>query len=838
MEEFLAGLSSLEGEAEFIPLIGKDEEANLQNSVVPDTLPILPIRNNVLFPGAVLPIMLTREKAVLLVKDASKAKAPIGVVAQKSSSKDDPKPDELYSVGTMAHILKTLKMPDGSTMAIIQGIRRIKIGKVQTEDPYIHAQVASYDDKESRKAASCKAMLRAIRDMYAQVVKLSGKMPQESLFAIQNIDSPDFLVYYVAAGSEMDLVERQELLEMKLLEDRAMAVMSSLSRSRQMLEMKKRIENKVEADISKQQKEYFLTQQLKTIQEELGGSGEQEIQELAGKAQKKQWGKEVQAHFDKEMKKLQRTHSMSPEYSIQFNYLNTLVDLPWNEYTKDKYDLEKARKVLDKDHFGLEKVKDRILSYLAVLKLRGDMKAPILCLVGPPGVGKTSLGRSIAAAMGRKYVRMSLGGLHDESEVRGHRKTYIGAMPGRIIQGIKKAGSSNPVFMLDEIDKISGATLNGDPSAAMLEILDPEQNNAFHDNYLEVDYDLSHVLFIATANSVSSIHPALLDRMEIIEVPSYVQAEKVEIAARHLIPRQLKEHGMKPKDMSFPKDMLYYLIGAYTREAGVRQLEKDIAGIVRERAKCLVSGKEGLQNKGKKADKAFIQEALGVPLFMEAEHLKTDMVGVVTGLAWTRVGGDILFIEAALSPGKGELCTTGNLGNVMQESASVAQAYIRSNSKRLGIGEKKVENSRIHIHVPEGATPKDGPSAGLALFTAMVSAFTGKPVKCGLAMTGEISLRGQVLPIGGVREKILAAKRAGISQVILPKDNKPQVEEIPSLYTEGLQIGYVENVEDILPIALTDAHADKALPVLNEKTRLLKRNSSKNSRKGLANTKN
>ncbi len=812
MEEFLAGLSSLEGEAEFIPLIGKDEEANLQNSVVPDTLPILPIRNNVLFPGAVLPIMLTREKAVLLVKDASKAKAPIGVVAQKSSSKDDPKPDELYSVGTMAHILKTLKMPDGSTMAIIQGIRRIKIGKVQTEDPYIHAQVASYDDKESRKAASCKAMLRAIRDMYAQVVKLSGKMPQESLFAIQNIDSPDFLVYYVAAGSEMDLVERQELLEMKLLEDRAMAVMSSLSRSRQMLEMKKRIENKVEADISKQQKEYFLTQQLKTIQEELGGSGEQEIQELAGKAQKKQWGKEVQAHFDKEMKKLQRTHSMSPEYSIQFNYLNTLVDLPWNEYTKDKYDLEKARKVLDKDHFGLEKVKDRILSYLAVLKLRGDMKAPILCLVGPPGVGKTSLGRSIAAAMGRKYVRMSLGGLHDESEVRGHRKTYIGAMPGRIIQGIKKAGSSNPVFMLDEIDKISGATLNGDPSAAMLEILDPEQNNAFHDNYLEVDYDLSHVLFIATANSVSSIHPALLDRMEIIEVPSYVQAEKVEIAARHLIPRQLKEHGMKPKDMSFPKDMLHYLIGAYTREAGVRQLEKDIAGIVRERAKCLVSGKEGLQNKGKKADKAFIQEALGVPLFMESEHLKTDMVGVVTGLAWTRVGGDILFIEAALSPGKGELCTTGNLGNVMQESASVAQAYIRSHSKRLGIGEKKVENSRIHIHVPEGATPKDGPSAGLALFTAMISAFTGKPVKCGLAMTGEISLRGQVLPIGGVREKILAAKRAGISQVILPKDNKPQVEEIPSLYTEGLQIGYVENVEDILPLALTDAHADKVLP--------------------------
>ncbi len=800
----------MEGDAEFIPLIGKEEEANLLNSVVPDTLPILPVRNNVLFPGAVLPIMLARDKAVLLVKEANKGKKPIGVVAQKSDSKEDPKPDELYSVGTMAHIIKTLKMPDGSMMALIQGVRRFKVESIVAEEPYLQARVEAYDDKEeSKDSSSRKALLGAIRDLHAQVVKLASKMAQESLFAVQNIDSADFLIYYIAAGSEMDLGEKQDLLEMQQLESRAMAVMASLNKSKQMLELKRRIENKVEADISKQQKEYFLTQQLKTIQEELGGSSEQEVQELVAKAQGKHWPEEVREHFDKEVRKLQRTHSMSPEYSTQFNYLNTLVELPWNEYTQDKYDIAKARKALDKDHFGLEKVKDRILSYLAVLKLRGDMKAPILCLVGPPGVGKTSLGKSIAAAMGRRYVRMSLGGLHDEGEVRGHRKTYIGAMPGRIIQGIKKAGSSNPVFMLDEIDKISGATVNGDPSAAMLEILDPEQNKAFHDNYLEVDYDLSHVLFIATANSLSTIHPALLDRMEIIEVPSYVLAEKVEIAARHLVPRQLKEHGMKHKDLIFTKDMLCYLIGEYTREAGVRQLEKSIAGIVRERAKCIVSGQDDLKDKGKRLTKAFMQEALGVPPYSESERLKTDMVGVVTGLAWTRVGGDVLFIETAVSPGKGELSITGNLGNVMQESATVALAYIRAYARRLGISSKKLEESRIHVHVPEGATPKDGPSAGLALFTAMVSALTRTPVRCGLAMTGEISLRGQVLPIGGVREKILAAKRAGISQVVMPEENRPQVEEIPRMYTEGLDISYVEAIEDVLPLALASGNTGR-----------------------------
>lgn len=813
MDDILASFSSLDGDAEFIPILGKEEEESLQQSKMPDTLPVLPIRNNVLFPGMVMPIILTREKAVPLVKDASRAKKPIGVLTQSVDNQDEPKVEDLYAVGTMAHVLKTLKMPDGSMMAVIQGLRRFKLGDVVAEEPYLQAKAEAYDDvrtKGREAAASRKAMLGAVRELYSKVVKLSGKMPQETLFAVQNIESADFLIYYIAGSLEMEVSEKQELLEMTRLEDRAMAVMAFLNRDKQMLELKRKIENKVEADISKQQKEYFLTQQLKTIQEELGGSGEQEVRELEEKARAKHWNQEVQEHFNKEIKKLQRTHSMSPEYSIQFNYLNTLVDLPWNEYTTDKYDLEKAKKVLDKDHFGLEKVKDRILSYLAVLKLRGDMKAPILCLVGPPGVGKTSLGRSIAEAMGRKYVRISLGGLHDEGEVRGHRKTYIGAMPGRIIQGIKKAGSSNPVFMLDEIDKVSGATVNGDPSAALLEILDPEQNNAFHDNYLEVDYDLSHVLFIATANSLSGIHPALIDRMEIIEVPSYVQAEKVEIASRHLLPRQLKEHGLKARDLSFPKDQLYYLIGEYTREAGVRQLEKRIAGIVRERAKCMVSEDAGIQHKGKRLTRAFIREALGVPPFSEPERLRKDTVGVVTGLAWTQAGGDVLFIETALSSGKGELGVTGNLGNVMQESATLALAYIKSHASALGIKEEMLENSRIHMHVPEGATPKDGPSAGLAIFTAMVSVLKGQAVHCGLAMTGEISLRGQVLPIGGVREKILAAKRAGISQVVLPKENRPQVEDIPALYTEGLQIAYVDRIEDILPLALCGETDKKA----------------------------
>lgn len=805
INDLITRLASMEGDAEFIPLIGKEEEEHLQHADVPEVLPVLPVRNNVLFPGSVLPITLTRDKSINLIKEHYKTKTPIGVFAQRHRESEDPKVEDLYTVGTMANILKTLKMPDGSTTVIIQGTRRVKLEKLVSESPYMQAEVSPYNDSGLLPDSSnTRALLGSVRDLFSKVVKLSNRIPQESLFAVQNIDSADFLIYFIAAGLEIETDEKQALLEKTTLEDRAYALMDFLNQNRQMLELKKKIETKVEADISKQQKEFFLNQQLKTIQEELGGSVEQEVQELVSKGEKKKWSPEIKAHFDKEVKKLQRTHSMSPDYSVQLNYLNLLVDLPWNEYSEDKYDLEKARKVLDKDHYGLEKVKERILSYMAVLRLRGDMKAPILCLVGPPGVGKTSLGKSIAKAMGRSYVRMSLGGLHDESEIRGHRKTYIGAMPGRIIQGMMKAKTSNPLFMLDEIDKISGMTPNGDPSAALLELLDPEQNVAFHDNFLEVDYDLSHVLFIATANTLSSIHPALLDRMEIIEVPSYVMDEKLEICKRHLVPKQLKEHGMKARDMVFSEEILRYLIGEYTRESGVRQLEKTLAGIVRERAKCMVSSDEKGKKRGMRPNRDFIKEALGVPPYTEPEMLDSDRVGVVTGLAWTSVGGDVLFIEAALAPGKGELSMTGNLGKVMQESATLAHSYIKANAKKLGIGQKLIDTTHVFLHVPEGATPKDGPSAGISIFTALVSAYRKCPVRRTLAMTGEITLRGKVTPIGGVREKLLAAKRAGITDIVICKQNRPQVEEIPDVYKEDLHIRYVERVEDVLPLALVE----------------------------------
>lgn len=794
--------NTIEAETEFIPLIGKEEGETMQSSDVPGVLPVLPVRNNVLFPGAVLPITLTRDKSLTLIKKHYKDKTPIGVYTQRHKENEDPKPEDLYEVGTMAHILKTLKMPDGSTTVIIQGTRRIKMGKVVALEPYMQAEALPYDDIEQKKAKDTKALLDTVRDVYAKVVKLSNHIPNESLFAVQNIENSDILVYFIAAGLEIEAFEKQDLLEKQSLFERATVLMNYLTRNKQMLELKRKIETKAEADISQQQKEFFLNQQLKTIQEELGGSGEQEIQELVARSKKKKWSKEIQAHFDKEVKKTQRIHTMSPDYSVQLNYLNALLDLPWEECSTDNYDLDKARKVLDKDHYGLEKVKERILSYMAVLRLRGDMKAPILCLVGPPGVGKTSLGKSIASALGRSYVRMSLGGLHDEAEIRGHRKTYIGAMPGRVIQGMQKAGTSNPVFMLDEIDKISGMTANGDPSAALLELLDPEQNKAFHDNFLEVDYDLSRVLFIATANTVSSIHPALLDRMEIIEVPSYVMQEKLEIAKRHLVPKQLQEHGLKPKDMQFSDDILYYVIEEYTREAGVRKLEKNLAGIVRERAKCMVGNKAADRKKGARPDKAFIREALGTPIFTEPEMMKEDRVGVVTGLAWTSVGGDVLFIEAALAKGKGELSMTGNLGKVMQESATVAHSYIKAHAKELGISQTLLNTNQVFIHVPEGATPKDGPSAGVSILTALVSVYTKRKVRRTVAMTGEITLRGQVTPIGGVREKLLAARRAGITDIIICKQNKPQVEEIPALYRKGLRIHYAERVEDVLRHAL------------------------------------
>ena len=788
-------------EPTFIQIISKEEETDLRNTKVPALLPILPLRNNVLFPGEIIPITIGRRKSIDLVKEAYDNHTVFGTFAQKSREEEEPDENSLYAIGTMTKVLRILKMPDGSLSALIQGIRRIETVGFKKNNTYLLAKVKACDEKES-PVKELKSALEMVRESFMAYARLTPHTKQDAMFTLQNIDTPDVLLAFVADSINISTTEKQSLLEKENLVERATALIKYITAKQRNLEWKRQIEGKVEADIAKQQKEYFLTQQLKTIQDELGGSSEQELKDIIEAGKKKNWKEEVKAHFEKEVAKTRHIPSMSPEYSVQLNYLSTLVDLPWNECTTDNYDARQAQKVLDKDHFGLEKVKERILSYMAVLKLRGDMKAPILCLVGPPGVGKTSLGKSIAAAMGRKYVRMSLGGLHDEAEVRGHRKTYIGAMPGRVIQGIKKAKSSNPVFMLDEVDKLSGMTHNGDPSAALLELLDPEQNSAFHDNFIEVDYDLSKVLFIATANTLSTIHPALLDRMEIIEVPSYVMDEKVKIAQKHLIPKQLEEHGMKPGDMVFPEEMIRYVIAEYTREAGVRQLEKTIAALIRERAKHLVSQNAKERQKGSRLNKAFIKEALGVPSFTEPEKLKADTVGVVTGLAWTRTGGDVLFIEAALSPGKGELHITGNLGTVMQESASVAMAYIKSNAKRLGIDNKLLSQNDIHIHVPEGATPKDGPSAGITLFTAMVSALKNIKVKCSVAMTGEITLRGQVLPIGGVREKILAAKRAGITQIILCKENRPQVEEIPALYTDGLQIAYIEQVTDVLKAAL------------------------------------
>ena len=788
-------------EPTFIQIISKEEETDLRNTKVPALLPILPLRNNVLFPGEIIPITIGRRKSIDLVKEAYDNHTVFGTFAQKSREEEEPDENSLYAIGTMTKVLRILKMPDGSLSALIQGIRRIETVGFKKNNTYLLAKVKACDEKES-PVKELKSALEMVRESFMAYARLTPHTKQDAMFTLQNIDTPDVLLAFVADSINISTTEKQSLLEKENLVERATALIKYITAKQRNLEWKRQIEGKVEADIAKQQKEYFLTQQLKTIQDELGGSSEQELKDIIEAGKKKNWKEEVKAHFEKEVAKTRHIPSMSPEYSVQLNYLSTLVDLPWNECTTDNYDARQAQKVLDKDHFGLEKVKERILSYMAVLKLRGDMKAPILCLVGPPGVGKTSLGKSIAAAMGRKYVRMSLGGLHDEAEVRGHRKTYIGAMPGRVIQGIKKAKSSNPVFMLDEVDKLSGMTHNGDPSAALLELLDPEQNSAFHDNFIEVDYDLSKVLFIATANTLSTIHPALLDRMEIIEVPSYVMDEKVKIAQKHLIPKQLEEHGMKPGDMVFPEEMIRYVIAEYTREAGVRQLEKTIAALIRERAKHLVSQNAKERQKGSRLNKAFIKEALGVPSFTEPEKLKADTVGVVTGLAWTRTGGDVLFIEAALSPGKGELHITGNLGTVMQESASVAMAYIKSNAKRLGIDNKLLSQNDIHIHVPEGATPKDGPSAGITLFTAMVSALKNIKVKCSVAMTGEITLRGQVLPIGGVREKILAAKRAGITQIILCKENRPQVEEIPALYTDGLQITYIEQITDVLKAAL------------------------------------
>lgn len=785
-------------EPEFIPLLTDDDSIDFGIKELPSELPILPLRGNVFFPSVVIPITAGREKSILLIKEAYKKKLMIGVVAQRNDV-DDPEIEDLYKVGTVARIVRTLNMPDGTTMVIMQGLDRFRLETLTKTEPYWHGSISAYQDDAKDLPKNAVALVAAMKDVYLKLIKLTPNLPTDLNFAIQNIDNPYFLLNYIAAHLDVSLDDKQKLLEINDFTRRATKVLSILSKEVQMQEVKMQIQKKVSTDLDKQQRDYFLTQQLKTIQEELGGSPtEQAVNELIEKVKEKHWNKETETIFHKELIKLERMHSSSPDYSVQLNYLNFMIELPWCEYTNDNFDLFKAKKILDSDHYGLEKVKERIIEYLAVLKLKGDMKSPILCLVGPPGVGKTSLGKSVAKAIGRNYIRMALGGLNDESEIRGHRKTYIGAMPGRILKSINKSKSSNPVFVLDEIDKVTGMTVNGDPSAAMLEVLDPEQNTAFHDNYLDIDYDLSRVMFLATANTLSTIQPALIDRMEVINIPGYIFEEKLQIAKKHLIPKQIKEHGMNKTQITINDAVISKVINEYTRESGVRQLEKMIAKLVRYRAVQLA--KEENYNKAIKVED--LQKVLGLPI---AEHdvlLEQDTIGVVTGLAWTQVGGEILFIEASTSKGKGILSLTGNLGDVMKESATLAYEYLKAHSEQLSIDPNIFENVNLHIHVPEGATPKDGPSAGITMFTAMVSILTNRKVKSHVAMTGEITLRGKVLPVGGIKEKILAAKRSRITDIVLSEDNRRDIEDITPQYLEGLSFHYVNTMIEIPEMVL------------------------------------
>jgi len=816
----------IEDDAELIPLLSTEDEEQMNSEKFPDTLPILPLRNTVLFPGVVIPITVGRDKSINLIKDAYKGDKTIGVVAQKNDKTEDPAIEELNKIGTIAFILKMFRMPDGNTTVIIQGKRRFELKELIQTEPYLKAKIGEFkEEKPDTGDKEFDALVGSLKDIAQQIIKGSPHIPSEASFAMKNIDSPSFLINFISSNANVLVLEKQKLLEVPNLKERAIHLLGHLTKELQMLELKNKIQSKVKVDIDKQQREYFLHQQIKTIQDELGGNSfEQGVVELKKKAEGKKWTKEVEELFDKEIKKLERINPNAAEYSVQTNYLETLVDLPWNEYTEDVYDLKKAQKILDQDHYGMEKIKERILEHLAVLKLKNNMKSPILCLVGPPGVGKTSLGKSIASALGRKYIRVSLGGLKDEAEVRGHRRTYIGAMPGRILKGVLKAKSSNPVFMLDEIDKV-GNDYHGDPSSALLEVLDPEQNNAFHDNFIEVDYDLSKVMFIATANTLQTIQPALRDRMEVIEMTGYSVEEKIEIAKRYLIPKQFEENGLTPAlggeeksrpnpkgnhtttpfrargkvgdTLNIPDKVLEKIIENYTRESGVRELEKKIAKLARNIAKNLAMDKK--IPSGISEDDLTIMLGSAHP---KDRYQDAGTAGVVIGLAWTPVGGDILFIETSLSTGKGKLTLTGNLGDVMKESATLALEYLKAHSDSLGISYEAFINKNIHIHVPEGATPKDGPSAGIAMLTALTSAFTGKKVKKFLAMTGEITLRGRVLAIGGVKEKILAAKRADIKEIILPEENRKDVEEINKEFLKGLTFHYVSNMMDVLSIAL------------------------------------
>jgi ATP-dependent Lon protease len=802
MNEGLRLTDLIENETEFIPLLSSEDEEQMNAETVPDTLPILPLRNTVLFPGVVIPITVGRDKSIRLIKDYYKGDRIIGAVAQKDVEIEDPAFSDLNEIGTIAYIIKLLQMPDGSTTAIIQGKKRFRMMQMLQEDPYFTASVQQFGNQNQLvRDKRFNALMSSIKDLAIQIINLSPSLPSDSVFAIRNIESPVFLVNFISSNLNISLEEKQMLLAIDDLLERANTVLGLLTKELQIIELKNQIQSKVKIDLDKQQRDFLLNQQIKTIQEELGDNPHtQDIAELRGKAKQKQWPANVSEVFDKELGKLQRMNPAAMEYSMQLNYLQVLIDLPWNEHTVDNFDLKRAHKVLERDHYGLDTVKDRIIEYLAVLKLKGDMKSPILCLYGPPGVGKTSLGRSVAEAVHRKYIRMSLGGLRDEAEIRGHRKTYIGAMPGRILQSIRKAKASNPVFVLDEIDKVIGANINGDPAAALLEVLDPEQNSTFYDNFIEMEYDLSRVMFIATANNLNTIHPALRDRMEIIEINGYLLEEKIEIARRHLVPKQLKEHGVRENQLEFSKKILELIIDGYTRESGVRLLEKQIAKIIRHQARFIVMG-EKYNTSVAESD---LKKILGPVKFHHEFDAAPHEAGVVTGLAWTPVGGEILYVETSLSHGKGALGVTGNLGDVMKESATLAYEYLKAHAFQLDLEPSVFEKWNVHLHVPEGATPKDGPSAGITMFTALASAFTQRLIKPKLAMTGEITLRGKVLPVGGIKEKILAARRSGIKDIILPRDNQKDIEEIKPVYVKGLNFHYVDQMIDVINIALTD----------------------------------
>jgi ATP-dependent Lon protease len=797
-------------DSDFIPIITDGEDDSLDNIKLPENLPILPLRNTVLFPGIVIPITVGREKSIKLIRQAYKKDKIIGTVAQRNPNINEPEGKDIYRVGTIAQILKILEMPDNSTSVIIQGKKRFEVKSIVNDEPYLQAKVEILADiKNTESDKEFDALISSLKDLSLRIIQLNNNIPQEASFAIKNIENPSFLINFASSNSDIKAEEKQKLLETDDLKKRGTLLLEFLTRELQLLELKQDIQTKVKTDLDQQHREFLLQQQMKTIQDELGGNPiDQEIQELEKRARKKKWGKEIATLFDKEISKLERLNPAAGEYSVQLNYLHTLLELPWNEYTKDNFDLKKAQDVLDKDHFGLEKVKDRILEHLAVLKLKGNMKAPILCLVGPPGVVKTSLGKSIAKALGRKYCRMSLGGLHDEAEVRGHRKTYIGAMPGRIIQNLKKVKSSNPVFVLDEIDKV-GQDYHGDPASALLEVLDPEQNNTFYDNFLETEYDLSKVLFIATANTLSTIHPALRDRLELIEVSGYTIEEKIEICHRHLVPKQLKEHGMKKSLLDLSNNALEYVVENYTHESGVRELDKTIANIVRNVAKKIAFN----EKYNKRPDFEDIQKVLGAPKYSKEKYQGNEYAGVVVGLAWTAAGGDVLYVETSLSKGKGSLTLTGNLGDVMKESATIALEYIKAHTEMLDLNPDIFEKWNVHIHVPEGAIPKDGPSAGVTMITTLASAFTQRKVHSKLAMTGEITLRGKVLPVGGIKEKILAAKRAGIEDIILPAENKKDIDEIQAHYLTGLSFHFVNNISEVLSFALLPEKIDKPLSI-------------------------